>query len=203
MVHSAKQLRRTALVAGLALVVGCTSVDGFFGAARKETGPRPVLVQAMWLKQVQYLPDPTKQGEPAPALVGMVYFFPEDKIGGSDDKPAPSSSQSIPADGKLIVDLYDDTPRASGKETKSLERTTYPAEVLAKLKQRDPLLGIGYTVAVPWGTYSRDIKQVHFAIRFEPTDGSMPLSASSSVVTLDHGNPPSQVLQAAAKQLAK
>jgi hypothetical protein len=185
------QVALAALAATIALSTGCAGLDNFVANGFQESPPRAGSVESFWLKQVQYIPDPYNKGTPVPAVVGFVTFFPE-RANPSPlaKKPPVKPTESMAVEGTLVLELYDDTAANDGQSPKPLARTTYPAKVLPTRLERDQNFGLGYAVAIPWGTHSRDVKQVHVVVHFEPESGGAGLTASSTPMILEHGSPP-------------
>src|SRR5262245_57049655 len=133
------------------LSTGCMSTAQWFSpnaGHSKAAGP-PQHMEAFWGKGVEWIPDPTKNGQPDPVLSCRLYFFAGEDVGYTSK-----------ADGTLTVDLYDDSGRASGQPSKHLEEWVFNSEVLPKMLQKDARLGDGYTIGLPWPSYRPDIRQV-------------------------------------------
>lgn len=190
MVRRSIEITRALLCVSLvAVATGCSSLDSFVAEGFKPVSGKAATVESFWFKQVQFVPDPLNQGMPTPAISGFVFFYPAQPT-HSGTSTAAKPAQSVAVEGDLIVEMYDDTMRASGQQPKPLDRIVFPAAVLATRQQVDPNLGLGYSISFPWSSYNRDVKQVHFVIRFEPADGGAPLMSSSSIVHLEHGSAP-------------
>src|SRR5262249_41445546 len=56
-------------------------------------------------------------------------------------------------------------------------------DTLQRLLRRD-MIGWGYTLFLPWGTYKPEITQVHLKVRYEPAHGT-PVYSESSSMTLN------------------
>jgi hypothetical protein len=158
--------------------------------------PAPAVCQVAvnWVNKVVFAPDTVHGGVPTPGLAGRLYLF------------GPEVSFPLVGDGSVVVDLYDDTPVASGGQARLLEKWVLNAQTLGRLQRRD-MIGEGYTLFLPWGSYRPDITQVHLMVCYTPARGN-PLYAPSSSITLNGGNqPPNQVtnrtvVPAAAPQVA-
>jgi hypothetical protein len=133
----------------------------------------------MWQPEVMFAADPTHNGMPTPGLAGRLYLF------------GPETGHPLVGDGSLVVDLFDDSPVASGGQPKLLEKWCLDKDTLKRLLRRD-FLGQGYTLFLPWGTYRPDIHHVHLMVCYTPQKGS-PLYAPSSPVTLSSDNVPPQL----------
>ncbi len=123
--------------------------------------------------QVGMAPDTERGGALNPGLVGRIYLF-------QGDKGVPYTT-----DGVLIVDLFDHTPRADGQDPKLLEKWRFDETVIGKFAKRD-FMGDGYSIFLPWGTYSPDISQVLIQARFTSKDGKTALFNQTSIITIDH-----------------
>jgi hypothetical protein len=152
--------------------------------ALKQAPTGPVCrVVARWETRLVETPDVVNGGVPLRGLAGRVYLL-------GPDLPSGEVSPSVSGDGEVIVDLYDDRPRAVGGEPVALERWQFPPDVLTKLLRKD-IFGWGYTLFLPWGkTYRPDITQVHLRVRYVPP-GAAPLYFVSSTINL---TPPEAVL---------
>lgn len=178
------QARLTAAVAVAALAVGCT-LDAEFTTAKLSDKPPPpsaeiCQVVAAWSNKVTYTPDPARQGVPAPGIAGRIYMFGQE-LGHTQT-----------GDGDLVIDLYDDTPRGGQPSSVQLEQWRFDRATLKRLIRRD-MVGWGYTIFLPWGSYRPDVSKVHLAVRYEPAKG-VPLYAPGSPLTLEHVPPPTGVV---------
>jgi hypothetical protein len=126
-------------------------------------------VIATWSKDVLTAPDPTHNGAMIHGLAGRVYLF------------GPEVSTPLTAEGSLVVDLYVQTPGAT-EEHPPVEEWRIDKDTLRRLLRRD-VVGWGYSVFLPWGTYRPDVTQVLLKVRFEPPQG-LPLYAQSAPLTL-------------------
>ncbi|HEV3146555.1 MAG TPA: hypothetical protein VGZ47_21890 [Gemmataceae bacterium] len=157
------------------LSAGCTSTAQWFSATggnAKPSGP-PQHMEAFFTKGVQWVPDPTKNGQPGPLLACRLFFFPGEDVGATST-----------AEGTLTVNLFDDSGRKTGQPSKQLEQWVFNSEILQKLQQKDPWLGVGYMVGLPWPSYRPDITEVHLTLRFEPANAGQPLSTISGIMAL-------------------
>jgi hypothetical protein len=124
-------------------------------------------VVATWNNQVLFAPDPVHGGRLSPGLAGRLYLF------------GPEIACPLEGDGSLVVDLYDE----SCDKPVMLEEWRFDHDTLQRLFRKD-VIGWGYTVLLPWGTYKPEIKQVHLKVCYQPAMGS-PLYAESSSMTLN------------------
>jgi hypothetical protein len=129
-------------------------------------------VVATWNHQVVFAPDPTHGGTPTPGLAGRLYLF------------GPEVSFPLVEEGSLIVDLFDDTKPATGDgQPLPLEEWRLDPSTLKRLVKRD-MIGYGYTLFLPWGTYKPEINQIHLKVRFATAKGNS-YYADSGRVSLD------------------
>jgi len=136
----------------------------------------PAQVVATWNNKVVYVPDPARGGVPAPGLGGRVYLF------------GPTLDFPVCGDGALVVDLFDDTTGQPGGV--HLEQWQFDPETLKRLLKKD-MIGDGYTLFLPWGTYRADIRRVHVNVRYE-TAGAVPVYSAGETINLDHGSAPGE-----------
>jgi hypothetical protein len=154
----------------LAPACGCTSLEAF--TAKTDCPPvGPAFrVVATWNNEVIFAPDPTRNGAENPGLAGRVYLF------------GPEISYPLGGDGAIMVDLYDETAPGSKTNPVMLEHWTFDKETL-KLLQRKDMIGWGYTLFLPWGTYKPEIRQVRLQLCYQPEKGT-PLYTESTRLTL-------------------
>ncbi len=93
-----------------------------------------------------------------PGIAGRLYLF--------DQQGLP-----VAGDGGVTIELYDDSAVAKGGEAKLLELWKLDKEILRSLLQRD-MIGWGYSLLLPWGTYSPAIAAVHMKVRYDPPKDS-------------------------------
>lgn len=129
-----------------------------------------VEIICMWQPHVSYLPDPSRNGAMTPGIAGQVFLFDR-------------HHQLAKANGKLTVELHDETPVRSGGTARPLERWIFPKEILRQLVAFDETFGKNYTLFLPWPTYSSQIKQVRLMVKYEPEDGP-PLYAPAESMSL-------------------
>jgi hypothetical protein len=165
-------------LAALMLTCGCVLTQPHL--MFHKTSQPPASVVATWSNRVSYVPDPANNGVPTAGLAGRVYFFTE------------TPTYPISADGSIVVDLYDDTPRNGQSASVHLEQWRFDPATLSRLYKKD-MIGMGYTLFLPWGTYRTDIKNIHLAVKFEPTTG-VPLYAPVSPLVVEHTPPPTGVM---------
>jgi hypothetical protein len=182
-------------VAALALLgPGCVATNPFRAADPNAAPPVAPVKQAvaLWNRNVVYAPDPVRQGQPYPALMGRLYLF------GADE------TWPVAADGTLVVSLFDDTPRpgkVANPQAPALEEWRFEKAMLAPLLKKDTI-GWGYTICLPWATYRPDVGVVRLTARYEAGAGGAALFAPAAPITLDHGQTPPQFQAAKAPSVA-
>jgi hypothetical protein len=129
----------------------------------------------LWRNRVDYLPDHTQDGQMSPGLAGQLFLF------GPNMFPAPP-------EGKLIVALYDETPRPPGQPANLPEGWEFDTKTLHNLVMVDERFGKCCALFLPWPNYRADITHIRIAARYEPEHG-FPLYAKEVKVTLDHSPP--------------
>src|SRR5262249_31381458 len=130
-------------------------------------------------KQVEFLPDPTSNGQLRPVLAPRIFFLQDNGF-------------ATVVDGTLTIDVFDDSPQGNGNPPKQIHRNTTSSDILQKMRRQDEIMGIGYVAVFPWTSYKPDIRQIHMNIRFEPANGGEPITAITETITLD---PPSAKIQ--------
>jgi hypothetical protein len=183
-----------ALTAGLlscAALVGCVTFDPW--VKKHDPAPTGKVTQlaVTWDKGIAFLPDFTHGGAMNPGLVCRIYLF------GSD------GSFPLAGDGTVTIDLFDDSPLAAGREPIQKERWNFDKDTLKGCLRKD-LVGWGYSLFLPWATYSPDIKQVHMMVCYTPHNG-FPFYSPSQTMSLVHPdkNGPTLVKQTAASSPSK
>lgn len=132
----------------------------------------------MWRNKIDYLPDPSRNGEMGAGLVGQLFLLDR-------------RDQFAMAEGKLIVALYDESPRPPGMPANKPEGWEFTKETLKGLLTPDERFGLCYAVFLPWPTYRPDVTRVRIAARFEP-EGGYPLYAKDTYITLDNRTSPNE-----------
>jgi hypothetical protein len=161
----------------LVFVAGCVTLPK---ADKEDPMPHGEVRQtvATWNHQVVFAADPVHGGVESPGLVGRLYLFGQEV------------SFPVIDDGSVIVDLYDDSQSeeksaaevANGSQQLPLEEWRFDPITLKKLAKKD-MIGWGYTLFLPWGTYKPDIHQVHLKVRYLTAKG-IPFFAESGPLSL-------------------
>jgi hypothetical protein len=158
------------LLATLLLITGCVNFSHVLGLGEGLPKAPVQQIATTWTNQVIFTPDPVHGGKPTPGMAGRLYLF--------DARGLP-----VVGDGSLTIELYDDSARAKGTEAKLLELWKFNKEALHQLLSRDTI-GWGYTLFLPWGTYSPGIKAVYMKVCYA-SPKSMPLYDQSGPIVLN------------------
>jgi hypothetical protein len=134
----------------------------------------------LWSDKVTYLPDPTRGGAPGPGLTGRVYLF------------GPQILLPIKADGSLVVELFNPAQRGPDGQPRLMEKWILNPEQLQKLERSD-MIGCGYHLFLPWGTYRPDLPQIRLRTVYQPKNGG-PLHCDSGLIRLKRESGSSSVL---------
>lgn len=121
---------------------------------------QPVDFFTTWNNKLGKLADPTNKGAFGTGLVGQMFLF-----------GAGAKSPHVPADGKLTVELYDESPRPGATEPRYLGSWTFQKEQLRLLAMQDERFGKCYGLFLPWPDYRQDVTKVRLMSRFEPEKG--------------------------------
>jgi len=119
-----------------------------------------------WQNKVAYLPDPTKNGDMIPGVVGQMFLF------------APGY-QSASANGKLTIEMFDETSGSTRLGGWTLDKDT-----LKKMVSKDERFGRCYTLFLPWPDYKGQAIRLKMTARYEG-ENSYPLYAIPSMLTID------------------
>jgi len=125
----------------------------------------------LWRNKIDFLPDPGRNGEMGAGLAGQLFLFGP-------------GMQFAPAEGKLTVALYDETPRGPGQKSNLPEGWEFTKETLRGLRTPDERFGMSYALFLPWEAYRPDVTRIRIAVRYDPENGH-PLYATESRITLD------------------
>jgi hypothetical protein len=158
----------------LAGLSGCVSLgDCGLSWVWRDGPPRGEVCQltAVWNHEIVYAPDPTHGGQITPGLTGRLYLFGEDL------------KYPLAEEGRIVVDLFDETPLAQGKPPVLLEEWRFDKEGAKQLLRRDTV-GWGYTLVLPWGTYRPDILQIRLKLRYDSAK-TMPLFCESQPILVN------------------
>jgi hypothetical protein len=147
-----------------------------------DPGPPPVgvdSVAAFWEKRVQWGSDPLHGDKRTPGLAGRVLLFAPNSKG--DLLP-------VAGDGDLIVDLFDDASQLAGQPPRNLEKWIIKNDTLKKRMNKD-LVGVGYSLELPWSTYKPEITRIHLRVTYQPPKGRGEVrTTSSTTMVLQNGD---------------
>lgn len=153
-----------------ALLPGCVGLESFLAKSNAPPKGAPCQIVSTWNHQVAFAPDPAHGGTPAPGIAGRLYVFGQE-IGCP-----------LVHDGSLKVELFDDRATGAGGAPVLLEEWNIDKETLRRLQRKD-MIGWGYTLFLPWGTYKPELTKVRLKIRFDPV-GCTPLYCESGALSL-------------------
>lgn len=164
------------LALAAALLPGCVATDSVLVPGFADKAPAPCQVTVAWQNQVIFTPDPANGGRPIPGLAGRLYIF--DKNVGTP----------LAADGALVIDLVGLLPERADNQPVHLERWCIDKETLKRLEKRD-ILGIGYTLFLPWAGYRPTITQVQLKTQYTPVKGAPLYDLSTPLRLTTEGTP--------------
>ena len=144
-------------------------------AGKPERKAQATELTMLWRNRVDYLPDQTRGGQMGAGLAGQLFLYSP-------------GMQFAEADGKLIVALYDETPRPPGQPANKPEGWEFDKETLRRLVTADERFGKCYALFLPWPTFRHDVTRIRIAARYEPEHG-FPLYATEMKITLDNSAP--------------
>jgi hypothetical protein len=134
-------------------------------------GPQAANIAITWRPKLEQLPDPARNGAMGTGIVGQMFLL------GPDYK-------FIQADGKLVVELFDETARPGATQPVRLGEWTINKDWLRRLVAHDERFGKCYVLFLPWPSYRPDIARVKLTARFEPESG-YPLYVTPQTMTID------------------
>lgn len=149
-----------------------SSLSWLAGKADRSPKGGVAAIVSTWQNHIDYLPDPTRNGAMGPGLAGQIFVF------DPSDQPALLS-------GSITVELQDETRRPPGVPPLKPERWTFTKDVIASLRSVDERFGPNYTIFLPWPTYRPDVTHVRISVVYQPENGSFPIRALESRLTLD------------------
>lgn len=154
-------LTRRAVLSGLALAalapLGCLG-RGFLRKDAAAPPPPKGRVVSTWDPKVAYAPDASRGGAVMPGLVGRVFLF------------GPDMAVPYLGDGRMVIDLFDATPRGSGVEPKVTDHFEIDPNALRQLANTD-VFGEGYSIFFPWFNYHPDVSRVYLQLAYIAPDG--------------------------------
>jgi hypothetical protein len=132
-------------------------------------------ITVMWRNRPDYLPDPSHNGEMCAGLVGQLFLYD-------------ANMQFAPADGTLMITLFDESPRPPGQKPRDPEVWAFNKDTLRKLVTMDERFGKSYALFLPWPSYSADITKIRMAVRYDPEEGHS-LYIPDTKITIDTSVP--------------
>ena len=162
------------LMMGLLFALGgCDTTAAFVKPDAAPGNDSACQVTACWQPNVMYTADTQHNGSQMPGIAGRVYLF------------GPEIGHPIVGEGSLIVGLYDATGPERSQAPAELEEWKIDPATLKRLVKQD-VMGMGYTLFLPWNSFKPDIKHVVMKIRYDqPGKTSL---FSESELTLDSAN---------------
>jgi hypothetical protein len=152
----------------LAAAPGCSFLNPFETKGPDLPPPSVDEMQAFCYDAIRFVKDSENGKRPLPGLVGKAWLF------SGSEKRLP-----VEANGSICAELYDVT---AGTQPRKLADWTFDKETLKLLKQSDKI-GLGYTLFLPWETYTPEIKNVEVRLWYvEP--GKQPRYADQQVIAL-------------------
>src|SRR5262249_45112984 len=135
-------------------------------AKKSQSAPHVCQMVVRWHNEVVQTPNSVKGGELTPVLVGRIYLF-------GDTLGVP-----LEGDGAVGVELFDPSqivpPGTEGTPEggpRRLERWLIDPVALQQMKGKD-MIGWGYNLLLPWGTYRPDLKRLQMRVCYEPARGN-------------------------------
>lgn len=156
-------------VSGMALCLsGCVATDFFTHKSQKD-GPAqsPVSEVSMVWKGLAVTQDSVNGGRPLPGLAGRMYLI------------GPEMGAPKLCDGTVVVEMS--APDEKG-EMKVMERWQIDPVTLKRLARKD-VIGNGYTLFLPWSSYSPTLTQAQMRVTFIPT-GVSPIYGPPAMVNI-------------------
>jgi hypothetical protein len=127
-------------------------------------------ILATWSPKIELGTNPVDNA-PMPAIVGRVYLFD-------------AKDRTVEADGKVTVELFNDTNRQVGKPCEKLGNWTIDPKLLAGWRSKDPMIGVGYSMVLPWPTFKSEISQIHMVVHYIPRSGQT-LTLADQIMTVE------------------
>ena len=153
---------KTALIACLSMIAGCTSWDlnkSISWPLGEEKPGKPDKIVAIWTDTVLY----QSNQQPVRGFGGRLMFYETDK------------EQPVKADGAVVIYAFDETDRDPGNAKPDRKYVFTPEQMpshysMAKFGKSD--LGHSYSVWLPWDEVGGLRKEISLVVRFEPKDGA-------------------------------
>lgn len=152
-------------------LAGCVTTENWISARKaSSTAPKGTTVSevSMIWKGLAVTQDSLNGGRPLPGIAGRMYLI------------GPDLGTPLLCDGKAIIDMYH--PNDKGK-LQLLERWEIDSVTLQRLARQD-VIGHGYTLFLPWSTYSTSIVQAQMRVTFVPAQAANPVYGPPTMVNI-------------------
>ena len=175
-------------VLALSLLAGCThfqttETSKWFDMSIFDTSNSRVShVEARWDNRVRTAPDSVNGGRTLAGMAGRVYLFNDE------------TSKAVDASGRLVVQMNDVTNVKPGQTAPCIGEYTFDPATLKRLKRSDGI-GDGYTLFLPWESYSPNVRRVEMRVCYVPDEKGTPHFGEPSVFDLKSENEPLPTLQ--------
>lgn len=128
-------------------------------------------IVANWEKNIVFHADLSHDGERIACLTGRLYL-----IGEKAEVPQYGN-------GEVVVELHRETTKAN--EPPDLQEVwRIDGETLQRVRRKDAI-GKGYTLCLPWSSYSPDITRIWLKVRYDPPDKPS-LYGERQLIILEH-----------------
>jgi hypothetical protein len=136
----------------------------------------PCQIHTRWDHQIHFPANTQDNGNPVPMIVGRIYLFAGDL------------TTAVPAEGTILVYLYNDMPDAENKD-KVIDCWVIDTKTVKRLERRDAA-GVSYTLMLPWANYNPAFTQVRLKVRFDRLRAKDPLYSDTIPVTFENDKSP-------------
>jgi hypothetical protein len=130
----------------------------------------------MWLDGVDVKPDSMQGGVLVPGFAGRIYFM---RTRQGDEK-----GETVAVSGPIVIQAY---LVQTQNQTVPLEQWTIQPEHLPLLLKRD-MGGWGYSVWLPWNTYSPEIRQVRLIVFYQEKGQAVPVRSEAMPIRIQDPN---------------
>jgi hypothetical protein len=178
------------VISGLALatLTGCTAfqrteTSKWFDTSFLDNGSnRASQVMTIWDTQVRLTQNSANGGTPLAGMAGRLYLFND------------MTGKAVEATGKVVVQMHDVTHVDQGKTPDKIAEWTFDPVSLKRLRRTDTV-GEGYTLFLPWESYSPAVKSVRLQVCYVPDEKGNPYYGEPFVAKLQTEAPPVHSLQ--------
>jgi hypothetical protein len=137
---------------------------------------------ARWDDRVRITQDPVNGGRALAGMAGRVYLFND------------FTGKPVDATGRIVVQMHDMTNIKPGETPHCIAEWTFDPGNLKRLKRSDGW-GEGYTLFLPWESYTPAVRSVQLRICHVPDEKTPPFFAEPTLVALQTEDRPSAMLQ--------